>query len=214
MSEYSTIGVLKKDGTVEMSNCRYGGKLLGVGETLLNNYNDASKVNELISHGSIKRLGIDSATCEKYMGEQKTSLFANLDDYKEAWKSENNYLFDEEGKKWYYSKQRSKGGFEPLEKETIDSAKEDLLKHYIACYDHSPYETELNKQRIEESILKGVSFDNAKSKIRQFELDGAHSHTITEKLAFAESVYLRNKLLSQCVIKTQNTSKPKARMKI
>jgi hypothetical protein len=56
MSTRSMIGIEKEDGTVDAIYCHFDGYFDGVGKTLKEHYTERSKVEELISLGSISVL--------------------------------------------------------------------------------------------------------------------------------------------------------------
>lgn len=57
MSTRSTIAIENADGTVHQVYCHFDGYLSGVGQMLIENYQDRDKVAELVSFGDISVLG-------------------------------------------------------------------------------------------------------------------------------------------------------------
>lgn len=56
MSTNSTIAIEAQDGTIKQIYCHWDGYLKGVGQTLLNDYSDRSKLESLIVLGNISEL--------------------------------------------------------------------------------------------------------------------------------------------------------------
>ena len=57
MSTRSNIGIIRKDGKVEVVYCHFDGYPEGVGATLLQHYQDTEKIAELVDLGSLSILG-------------------------------------------------------------------------------------------------------------------------------------------------------------
>ena len=56
MSTRSRIGLMLEDGTIKHSYCHFDGYPNGVGQTLVENYSDIEKVEELLSFGDMSFL--------------------------------------------------------------------------------------------------------------------------------------------------------------
>lgn len=59
MSTRSRIGMQNTDGTISSIYCHFDGYLEGVGETLIEHWNDLNDIIELIANGDISSLGED-----------------------------------------------------------------------------------------------------------------------------------------------------------
>lgn len=57
MATRSTIAIAREDGTVAKVYCHWDGYLENNGQLLVNCYNTAEKIEELLSHGDISSLG-------------------------------------------------------------------------------------------------------------------------------------------------------------
>lgn len=56
MSTHASISIQNDDGTVDSINVFYHGYLEGVGEILLDHYNDEGSIRDLIEEGNVKTL--------------------------------------------------------------------------------------------------------------------------------------------------------------
>lgn len=125
MSTRSNIGILRKNGSVDVIYCHWDGYLRNNGDILLNYYKDNEKVNKLIELGDISCLEINVEPTTKEhsydapegnvtvaygrdRGESNVDFrhFESLDNYlKQVDKLfiEYIYLYNEENGSWYYT---------------------------------------------------------------------------------------------------------------
>lgn len=108
MSTCSHIGILHKNGKIEVVYCKYDGYLTGVGITLLANYNSLDKAKELIGRGSFSSIG-DTIEKTDYYYEPGWDIpweYPRQEDYLKGYKNwdffdiEYTYLFDEKNNQW------------------------------------------------------------------------------------------------------------------
>ena len=111
MAHRCSIGIKNKDGSITAIYCYGFGSVGGVGETLLSDYTNESKVRKLLNLGDIARLGVepidDNGKCycwcyKKADSEAKTFKTKRLWQ-KASWDSAYLYLFNPQKKNWYYS---------------------------------------------------------------------------------------------------------------
>ena len=130
MATRSTIAIAREDGTVAQVYAHWDGYLEGNGALLVNNYNTADKVEELIALGDISSLNVevgvkhpfgydynkpgDAEEWERLYGNMSTfygrdrgeegtqaRVFKDVEDYETNYQPEEfNYLFIEG--RWYY----------------------------------------------------------------------------------------------------------------
>ena len=110
MSTRSNIAVRKSDGTIKVIYCHFDGYVEGVGQTLLEHYNEWSKADELTGLGDISALEPTIKETEarsyKKRGEKDVDAryYKNYDEYREdadtIW-IEYIYIFDEIENAWF-----------------------------------------------------------------------------------------------------------------
>lgn len=66
MSTRCRIGIKNEDGTIRSIYCHFDGYPDGVGQTLLDSYKDAEKINKLLDLGDISCLGSEPVSDSKY----------------------------------------------------------------------------------------------------------------------------------------------------
>jgi hypothetical protein len=126
MATRSAIGILREDGSINAVYCHWDGYIDdGVGQTLFENYNSTSKVEDLIFLGNISSLGEEIG--EKHDFDKRVKNWTTFygrdrgEEYQEAKKflhkldfhqhfnwSDYYYLYDEAESKWLYKSSGAK----------------------------------------------------------------------------------------------------------
>lgn len=120
MATRSTIAIERKDGSVAQIYCHWDGYLENNGHILFENYQDADKVEQLISLGDLSSLGADLDSCVFYAhdrGETGTNarVFSNFGDYvKNRQIEEYEYVLRQDNK-WYMKGPAETSEYEMLE---------------------------------------------------------------------------------------------------
>jgi hypothetical protein len=102
MSTRNNIGILNRDGTVEIIYCHYDGYPRNNGTILLTYYYKEKTVRELIINGNLVSLANTIATCNRLSfggSEKKNSI-----DFDINFNIEFIYLFDISTNSWIYKK--------------------------------------------------------------------------------------------------------------
>ena len=120
MATRSAIGILRENGSIEAVYCHWDGYLSGgVGQTLFENYNSFSKVEELVSYGNISSLGEEigdkhdfdtrvegvSTFYKRDRGENgnEAKTFSNKLSFHQHYNgSDFYYLYDETKNEWFF----------------------------------------------------------------------------------------------------------------
>lgn len=126
MSTYSTIGIIKKDGTVECISCYFDGYTLGVGSMLYHYYKEQEKVEQLMELGDLDELhenieppeGVEhtvdhpaphtTVSLKRERGDEETEsrLYKNIKEFEKNFNAgwdDYAYLFDAKNQEWYTS---------------------------------------------------------------------------------------------------------------
>lgn len=133
MSTRSNIAIERKNKTVEVVYCHWGGYLSYNGQILLDNYKDINKINNLISKGDISYLGENIEGCDFYEDENYSARsFKSLDEYLKQIDTvciEYIYIFSESEGKWYYIETNDNWKFKkPVTKEQLKLLTQEEIK--------------------------------------------------------------------------------------
>lgn len=118
MATHCNIAYVQQDGTVKSSYVHFDGYLQGVGDYLLNHFNDEQEAKALVDLGSLSSVGTSNAESVAYhrdRGEDwsynKPKIHADIEEYeKEAGMA---YLYLWNGGNWYMYED-DKGSFTSL----------------------------------------------------------------------------------------------------